>query len=196
MSEPPQPKIKIKVAPGQEIPPPPKKITIHVANTRGTSAESPAPQTAASVSSDGAPNGTLAKLQFGGQHSTPPVNLAQLDKARSLSVAASPSPSAAGMKREEAARPSPAVFPRPITAVTAVSIPAIPTMPAVPPVPAAFSPAIGVPVPIYNGNHYPSAPLQNGHHPAAATTGAAIGYKYRLPGRGKFIHIWRSSTVR
>ncbi|EAQ93473.1 hypothetical protein CHGG_01708 [Chaetomium globosum CBS 148.51] len=46
VQEPPQPKIKLKMTPGQETPVlGPKKITIHVGGSRGSTAASPAPQT-------------------------------------------------------------------------------------------------------------------------------------------------------
>lgn len=49
MQEPPQPKIKLKMTPGQETPVlGAKKITIHVGGSRGSTAASPAPQTARS----------------------------------------------------------------------------------------------------------------------------------------------------
>jgi len=174
VQEPTQPKIKIRM--GQESAVAgPKKITIHVANNnaRGSSAESPAPQTAGSASSDGAPNGggsRATRTQFGGVSAAVPIGLAQLDKARSMSgSAASPSPSI-GMKREDAPRSSPAVLPRPGIA---------------PPV-AALPNQSNAPVPMYNGNAYPgAAPVVNGHPPASVAPSALYDNKFRPPGRGK-----------
>ncbi|CAK7207617.1 hypothetical protein SEUCBS139899_010427 [Sporothrix eucalyptigena] len=109
VQEPPQPKIKIKKT--AATPTSTKKITIHVANTRGSSAESPAPKSVASeaVTSRAA------------------VTPAALDKMRALSKA-SPSPSVAaaaiGAKRESSSRASPALSQRPNGPVAANGSPA------------------------------------------------------------------------
>lgn len=102
VQEPPQPKIKIKSAAAVATPSSSKKITIHVANTRGSSAESPVGKTAGSVSSD-------APATAGRAAATPLA----VEKTRGLSKA-SPSPSAAvlavnGAKRESSSRASPAL---------------------------------------------------------------------------------------
>lgn len=116
VAEPLQPKIKLKVSSAQETPAPtptgPKKIiTIHVANSRGSTAASPAPLTAGRAGDSGAPemaqNGASAQ-----QQSSPAVPNggppAQIETVKSASaVVASPSPSAAGLQQ------GPAVGPRP-----------------------------------------------------------------------------------
>ncbi|RYP12833.1 hypothetical protein DL767_011058 [Monosporascus sp. MG133] len=114
--EPPQPKIKLKVSQSSEPPTHPKKITIHVGG-KASATGSPAPVTAQSGDGEATRNGTpAAKNPFGGTPSGP-LNLGQLDKARSVSASASsPSPSAAGLvKPEEVARASPAIAPQPNT---------------------------------------------------------------------------------
>ncbi|RYP69819.1 hypothetical protein DL769_005171 [Monosporascus sp. CRB-8-3] len=109
--EPPQPKIKLKVSQSSEPPTHPKKITIHVGGKASVTG-SPAPPTAQSGDGEATRNGTpAAKNPFGGTPSGP-LNLGQLDKARSVSASApSPSPSAGLVKPEEAARASPATAP-------------------------------------------------------------------------------------
>ncbi|CAK7234158.1 hypothetical protein SBRCBS47491_008854 [Sporothrix bragantina] len=106
VQEPPQPKIKIKKT--AATPASNKKITIHVANTRGSSAESPAPRSVASDAAAGATSRSGA---------TPAALDKTLDKTRGLSHAASPSPSVAaaaiGAKRESSSRTSPALSQRP-----------------------------------------------------------------------------------
>lgn len=100
-----------------EPPAHPKKITIHVGG-KTSAAGSPAPATGQSVEGEGTRNGTpVAKNPFGGMPSGP-LNLGQLDKARSMSGSApSPSPSTVGVvKPEEVARASPATMPQPGTA--------------------------------------------------------------------------------
>ncbi|KAK4193472.1 Bromodomain-containing protein [Podospora australis] len=94
VQEPPQPKIKLKVAPGQETPVlPTKKITIHVGGPKGSATGSPAPPT--NQSADGATPQAAA------------IN-PQLEKARSMSISgASPSPSSVA----PGAGPSPAMAP-------------------------------------------------------------------------------------
>lgn len=112
VQEPPAPKIKLKVAQTTDAPAQPKKITIHVGGKTSTAA-SPAPATGQSGDGDASRNGTpLGRNPFGGS-TVPPMNLSQLDKARSVSVsgaASSPSPSVAGaVKPEDGARQSPAI---------------------------------------------------------------------------------------
>jgi hypothetical protein len=165
--DPPPPKIKIKVAPGQDTPASsgPKRITIHVANNRGSSAGSPAPQTGGSVSSDGGLNAAAARNPFSGQHSASAVQLSQLDRARSMSgPALSPSP-AMPYKREDGVRPSPMVA-RPN----------------------------GVGHGMYNGvghgaspfqtQPYANSPLQNGYGPAGPNARTLYDQKFRQPDQG------------
>ncbi|KAF9875794.1 bromodomain containing protein [Colletotrichum karsti] len=108
VSEPAQPKIKLKVQqPSSEQPPTSKKITIHVGG-KSDSADSPAPLVAHSAGSQASdqvgPNGNARQI-------VTPAMPAAMDRIRSTS-AASPSPSAANnIKREDAMRPSPAVTP-------------------------------------------------------------------------------------
>ncbi|KAI8250480.1 Chromatin structure-remodeling complex subunit rsc4 [Colletotrichum sp. SAR11_239] len=105
VSEPSQPKIKLKVQqPAAEQPTTSKKITIHVGG-KSDSADSPAPpvpQSAGSQASEQiAPNGTT-------RQAANPIMPAAMDRIRSTS-AASPSPSVANtIKREDVMRPSPA----------------------------------------------------------------------------------------
>jgi len=166
--DPPQPKIKIKGAPVVEATPPTsKRITIHVA--RGSSAESPAPATGGSASSDGAPNGISTRGNtLSGQVAASAVQTIQLDKARSVS-AASPGP-AVSMKREDS-RSTPTVPPRPNgTSVSTTHVP--------------------VPVPTSNAAFVPqpgAVPLTNGH-----TTSLGDSIR-RLPGRGMSCLPWSAS---
>ncbi|KAH0444215.1 bromodomain containing protein [Colletotrichum camelliae] len=108
VSEPSQPKIKLKVQqPAAEQPTTSKKITIHVGG-KSDSADSPAPpipQSAGSQASEQiAPNGAT-------RQAANPIMPAAVDRIRSTS-AASPSPSVANtIKREDAMRPSPAGTP-------------------------------------------------------------------------------------
>ena len=114
VAEPPQPKIKIKKAAATPVSN--KKITIHVANTRGSSAESPAPKSVVAAAAGAASSRSAA---------TPAAVDKALDKTRRLSHGVSPSPSAAGAagatsaagatgaKRESSSRASPALSQRP-----------------------------------------------------------------------------------
>lgn len=98
--EPAQPKIKLKIGQQSEQPSA-KKITIHVGNSRGGSADSPAPQTSVDSPAPGQDvNGHAGHTQLA---------LAPIDKARSVSAsAASPSPSIQQGFKGEDARMSPA----------------------------------------------------------------------------------------
>ncbi len=159
----------------QDAPASHKKITIHVANTRASPADSSAPQTGGSVSSDGLPNGAPARNPLSVQNLTLSANVGLLDKAKTASTAApSPSPSVAGLKREETARQSPAALPRPTSAAVAPA----PTV----------NNTTGTPVPLLNGNGnaYPGVPLPNGT-PVAAPVVPSYDQKYRAPGKGKSI---------
>ncbi|EFQ25445.1 uncharacterized protein GLRG_00589 [Colletotrichum graminicola M1.001] len=109
VQEPAQPKIKLKVQqPASEQPATSKKITIHVGG-KSDSGESPAPPASHSAGSyvgDQTPIANGATRQ-GGLPAIP----AGMDRLRSVSVA-SPSPSVVNnIKREDAARPSPAGTP-------------------------------------------------------------------------------------
>ncbi|KAK2048264.1 Bromodomain-containing protein [Colletotrichum somersetense] len=109
VQEPAQPKIKLKVQqPASDQPATSKKITIHVGG-KSDSGESPAPPVSHSAGSyvgDQTPTSNGATRQ-GGLPAIP----AGMDRLRSVSVA-SPSPSMVNnIKREDAARPSPAGTP-------------------------------------------------------------------------------------
>jgi hypothetical protein len=131
VAEPLQPKIKLKVSSAQDTPAqtptgPKKIITIHVANSRGSTAASPAPLTAGRAGDSSAPemaqNGASAQqgspaAPNGGPHAV--ANPAQIETVKSASaVVASPSPSAAGLQQGPSAHQSPAVGPRPNGAST------------------------------------------------------------------------------
>ncbi|WKT39779.1 Bromodomain [Fusarium oxysporum f. sp. vasinfectum] len=110
VTEPSQPKIKLKVGGSSETPTPgPKKITIHVGGQRD-SADSPAPaQSKEAITNGQTVNGT-ARTSTPAQAVNP-----QLEKARSTSLSAVPSPSPSvqsALKAEEASRASPAKHPR------------------------------------------------------------------------------------
>ena len=80
---------------------------------KASPADSPAPLTNGSNSSDVPVNGTIRRNPFGGSSSTPVPVLDQLERARSISGSVpSPTPSnAALVKSEEGARNSPAIAP-------------------------------------------------------------------------------------
>ncbi|KAI1331361.1 Bromodomain-containing protein [Xylariaceae sp. FL0255] len=119
--DPPQPKIKLKVASTTEAPAPPKKITIHVGGKTSV-AGSPAPPTGRSTEGEASRNGTpVNRNPFGGASSgNAPVNLSQLEKARSLSASAGPpSPSTAAVaKPEEPSQLASVPHPPPATQTT------------------------------------------------------------------------------
>ncbi|OAA55226.1 bromodomain protein [Niveomyces insectorum RCEF 264] len=130
--EPPQPKIKIKKPQrGQEATSRAgsKRITIHVANTRGSSADSPAPKTGDSVSSDADAGSIAARTSMAAQTAnTTTAKSAPLSESGGA-VANVPSPAAAAVvaaKREDSSRASPALSQRPngATPVVAASAPA------------------------------------------------------------------------
>ncbi|KAL6794837.1 Bromodomain-containing protein [Trichoderma sp. SZMC 28013] len=123
VSEPSQPKIKLKVGQGSETPSSSKKITIHVGG-RDSSVASPAPQVAQSSETNGNVNGA-------GQLS------ANLEAPRSVSASApSPTPSSQvglGLKVEDGIRASPAVGNMPAGAPGQPAVrPPIPTIPSQP----------------------------------------------------------------
>ncbi|KAI1743399.1 Bromodomain-containing protein [Xylaria scruposa] len=114
VTEPPQPKIKLKLPQLAETPGHPKKITIHVGGKNSVTG-SPAPATAQSGESEATRNGTpVNRNPFGGASSAgTSVNLSQLEKARSMSASVGPpSPSVIGVtKTEDTLQPAP--VPRP-----------------------------------------------------------------------------------
>ncbi|KAL6829622.1 Bromodomain-containing protein [Trichoderma afarasin] len=123
VSEPSQPKIKLKVGQGSETPGSSKKITIHVGG-RDSSVASPAPQVAPSSETNGNVNGA-------GQLS------ANLEAPRSVSASApSPTPSSQvglGLKVEDGIRASPAVGSMPAGAPGQPAVrPPIPTITSLP----------------------------------------------------------------
>ncbi|KAF4457956.1 Protein polybromo-1 [Fusarium austroafricanum] len=154
VTEPSQPKIKLKVGGSSETPTPgPKKITIHVGGQRD-SADSPAPAQSKEASTNGQGVNGTARTSTPAQAINP-----QLEKARSTSLSAvpSPSPSAQGaLKAEEIPRASPAAAPQPPSATLSQATPgasaAAPVVPAPAPAPAPAAP----PQPIHN-------PLVNGY---------------------------------
>lgn len=174
VQEPPQPKIRLKMTPGQETPViGPKKITIHVGGSRGSTTASPAPQTNQSADS-GRPDGVLD-----GNRNTPlPAAITtgasfEVDNSRALpGVVASPRPGAVSPMPGVAVQQPPAAF-------------AIPNgnMPGVANAPNGMStagPNLQQPLPAHQ--------LQNGYpHPAPAPAPAPLihDHKYRAPGRGR-----------
>ncbi|KAL7908579.1 Bromodomain-containing protein [Trichoderma velutinum] len=124
VSEPSQPKIKLKVGQGSETPSSSKKITIHVGG-RDSSVASPAPQVAQSSET------TNGNVNGAGQLS------ANLEAPRSVSASApSPTPSSQvglGLKVEDGIRASPAVGNMPAGAPGQPAVrPPIPTIPSQP----------------------------------------------------------------
>lgn len=175
VTEPSQPKIKLKVGGSSETPTPgPKKITIHVGGQRD-SADSPAPaQSKEAITNGQTVNGT-ARTSTPAQAVNP-----QLEKARSTSLSAVPSPSPSvqsALKAEEASRASPAVTSQPPSAAPNQATPATPAAaPVAVPAPVPVAP----PQPINN-------PLVNGYmdqkHP-------------RRPGKGNSPkHIYKRQTL-
>ncbi|KAK5663543.1 hypothetical protein OQA88_3974 [Cercophora sp. LCS_1] len=166
VQEPPQPKIKLKVQPGQETPVTgAKRITIHVKDSKSSGAPSPAPPTGQSSESSRADGGQDVSRSFSSTAGTPGLlQHAQLDKARSLSLSgASPSPSLGPAGQNGSAQPSPAMLPR----------------------------ANGN-VPLMNGvaasGQHPQfahgVPGQNGHHQAPPPPPPIWDKQLRAPGRG------------
>jgi hypothetical protein len=102
VSEPLQPRIRLKVGGASEAPPSGKKITIHVPG-RGGSADSSMLPTTDHQGGEHAPNGTAAK------NAVVPPTLNQLDRTHSTSASvASPNPSIVGLVKREDSRMSPA----------------------------------------------------------------------------------------
>ncbi|KAH0597580.1 hypothetical protein MHUMG1_04959 [Metarhizium humberi] len=140
VQEPAQPKIKLKVGQSTDTPSSSKKITILVGG-RGSSVDSPTPQTAQSI-----------EPPAGGSHVNGTARQPAVDAARSASASMpSPSPSThIGLKAEESARMSPAVL-----AQTPAEAPPGPPTPAVeappPPPPPPGPPQIQSTNPMANG---------------------------------------------
>ncbi|KAK3942759.1 Bromodomain-containing protein [Diplogelasinospora grovesii] len=171
VQEPPQPKIKLKVAPGQETPVAAgaKKITIHVGGSRGSAAPSPAPATGQSNDLSRAEGAINRNMTPAG-----PVAIApgQLDKARSMSASGvSPSPSITGTKVEAPNGQSPATFSQTNGHVAHNSL----NMPNGNPRFQQISERLGT-------------PLQNGHPPPVVSAPPppppVYDNKYRAPGKG------------
>lgn len=162
--EPPQPKIKLKMTPGQETPAAgAKKITIHVGGSRGSAAASPAPQTG--QSSDSGQTDAVVDRSRGVQgpgENTTNASFQPDNKGR-----ASGSPSAMGATP---AQRSAAVVPRPDGDA-----------------PNAMQGPNGIPAPGQNPQQGLNASqLQNGHAAAAPIPGPLVhDKKYRAPGRGR-----------
>ncbi|KAF5123864.1 Protein polybromo-1 [Metarhizium anisopliae] len=126
VQEPAQPKIKLKVGQSIDTPSSSKKITILVGG-RGSSVDSPTPQTAQSI-----------EPPAGGSHVNGTARQPALDVARSASASMpSPSPSThVGLKAEESARMSPAVLAQtPAEAPPGPPTPAVEAPPPAPPPP-------------------------------------------------------------
>ncbi|KAH6634227.1 hypothetical protein B0J18DRAFT_12148 [Chaetomium sp. MPI-SDFR-AT-0129] len=186
VQEPPQPKIKLKMTPGQETPVPgSKKITIHVGGSRGSTAASPAPQTGRSMSDSSRPDGILDNSR---NNSAGPANTTtasfQVDNTKTLPVAVgSPHPIGAGPIAQGGPQPSPPSYARPNDNTQSVpnGINGIPGRGQV--------------------FHQPNGqPIQNGHpHPAPAPAPATTpiyDFKYRAPGRGLADALLPSLLVR
>ncbi|PCD46197.1 hypothetical protein AU210_001608 [Fusarium oxysporum f. sp. radicis-cucumerinum] len=150
VTEPSQPKIKLKVGGSSETPTPgPKKITIHVGGQRD-SADSPAPaQSKEAITNGQTVNGT-ARTSTPAQAVNP-----QLEKARSTSLSAVPSPSPSvqsALKAEEASRASPAVTSQPPSAAPNQATPATPAAaPVAVPAPVPVAPPQPINNPLVNG---------------------------------------------
>ncbi|KAL2165342.1 hypothetical protein VTH06DRAFT_639 [Thermothelomyces fergusii] len=160
VQEPPQPKIKLKMTPGQETPVlNSKKITIHVGGSRGsTAAPSPAPPTGRSSDPGGAD----------GNRALPPANAAAGDGSKMAPGAvASPRPAVAGAVpagAQQAAGPNGGV-PGVVNGANGAGLPGQQSFPQAP----------------------GQQPLQNGHAqsgPAPAPAPPIYDCKYRAPGRG------------
>ncbi|KID84615.1 Bromodomain protein [Metarhizium guizhouense ARSEF 977] len=142
VQEPAQPKIKLKVGQSIDTPSSSKKITILVGG-RGSSVDSPTPQTAQSI-----------EPPAGGSHVNGTARQPALDAARSASASMpSPSPSThIGLKAEESARMSPAVLAQiPAEAPPGPPTPAVEAPPPPPPPPPPGPPQIQSTNPMANG---------------------------------------------
>ncbi|RBA12344.1 hypothetical protein FPRO05_03794 [Fusarium proliferatum] len=161
VTEPSQPKIKLKVGGSSETPTPgPKKITIHVGGQRD-SADSPAPaQSKGALTNGQTVNGT-ARTSTPAQAVNP-----QLEKARSTSLSAVPSPSPSvqsALKPEEASRASPAVPSQPPSAAPSQATPSVPAAaPVAVPAPVPVPPPQPITNPLVNGYMDQKHPRRSG----------------------------------
>jgi hypothetical protein len=175
VQEPPQPtKIKVKMTPGQETPVTgAKKITIHVAGSRGSAGASPAPQTG--QSSDSGRPGNAADINRNGV--PPGATVANAGSQPDTLTAPStsgvpPSPSVSGAMPGMVTQQSPVPLPR--------SNGMMPNLTNVP---------NGVSPPAQGLQQASSVPQQPNGHPVAAAAAPPppplYDNKYRAPGRGK-----------
>ena len=168
VQEPLQPKIKLKVPPGQETPVTgPKKITIHVKDPKSSAAVSPAPTTG--LSSDSSRGEVAVDTNRVPSVANAPAFVfqhAQLEKAKSLSTSiASPSPSLISVRVDGSAQPSPAMLPR---------------------VNGVMDGSNGVTAVAQNPHQLSlSTPLPNGPSPLPAPPPPIYDKIFRAPGRGK-----------
>ncbi|KAL2135503.1 hypothetical protein VTI74DRAFT_8234 [Chaetomium olivicolor] len=182
VQEPPQPKIKLKMTPGQENPVVgSKKITIHVGGSRGSTTASPAPPTGPTS------DATRPDVPMNGNrniHSPAAATTAagfQVDSRTVPGAVAPPGSAVAGGMPPVGSQQPPAPFPRPNGNVAG----------------GAHVPN-GVTAP---GQHLQQPPpghqLPNGH-PAPAPPPASLIYdfKYRAPGRGYADSLMPSVLIR
>ncbi|KAL2199098.1 Bromodomain-containing protein [Corynascus similis CBS 632.67] len=169
VQEPPQPKIKLKMTPGQETPVlGSKKITIHVGGSRGsTAAASPAPPTGRSSDSGRLDDGNRVIPSASANMTTASF---QVESAKALpGAAASPRPAVAGAVPVGAHHAS-AAFPGTNGNLQG-----------------ALNGPNGVMTPTQSFQQHPNQQLPNGHpHPVPTPAPAPPIYdsKYRAPGRG------------
>ncbi len=172
VQEPPQPKIRLKMTPGQETPVTgPKKITIHVGGSRGSAAASPAPQTgrAPDLGHPDGPQDVNRAIHPAAPNTT--ATSFQVDLARGGPGAVpSPRPSVATPMPGMVAQQPPGAFPRPNG-----HVPGVPN---------------GMPTPTQNFQPATPGPLLQNGHPTPAPVPAPPIYdrKYRAPGRGRPIN--------
>ncbi|KAG9507974.1 hypothetical protein J7337_001531 [Fusarium musae] len=151
VTEPAQPKIKLKVGGSSETPTPgPKKITIHVGGQRDSADLPASAQSKMALTNGQTVNGT-ARTSTPAQAVNP-----QLEKARSTSLSAVPSPSpsvqSAALKADEASRASPAVASQPPSAAPSQATPAVPAAaPVAVPAPVPVAPPQPITNPLVNG---------------------------------------------
>jgi hypothetical protein len=182
VQEPPQPKIKLKMTPGQETPGVgSKKITIHVGGPRGSTAASPAPQTVQSSDAsrpDAAPNANRDAM--------PPAAIATGSGSQVGSATAQPVSAVAPPSSSLVAAPVPGAGPQ-----QQPSVPQQPNMDALPPMPTGQN---GIVPPGQDPNQHPL--VVNGHYlthlgrmvtmppPEPPSMELTWTYDIRAPGRG------------